>query len=178
MRASTRTRRRGTGQSLAEFALVFPVVILILFGAIDLGRAVYAYNTVANAAREGARVAIVNQIFVSPDSATRTDCSEQHPIEDPAHPQWTIRACAINAGTSLGIQTSGVHISYTVPSGTTLTCASSTDATPASGAINLGCVANVTVDYTFTPLTPIIGSLFSAIHMSSTAQMPVERLFP
>ena len=53
--------RRGHGQSLVEFALVLPVFILVLVSLFDLGRAVFVYNTLTNAAREGARLAIVNQ---------------------------------------------------------------------------------------------------------------------
>ena len=49
------------GQALVEFALVIPVFLVILMGTIDLGRAVFAYNSVTNAAREEFRVAIVNQ---------------------------------------------------------------------------------------------------------------------
>src|SRR5262245_34994856 len=49
------------GQTLAEFALILPVLILILMGLFDFGRAIIAYNTVSEAARNGARVAIVNQ---------------------------------------------------------------------------------------------------------------------
>jgi Flp pilus assembly protein TadG len=49
------------GQSLVEFALVLPLFLLILFGIFDIGRGVYAYNTIQNAAREGVRVAIVDQ---------------------------------------------------------------------------------------------------------------------
>jgi Flp pilus assembly protein TadG len=55
------TRDRGNGQSLVEFALVLPVFLLLIFGIIDLGRGVYAYNTIQNAAREAVRVAIVDQ---------------------------------------------------------------------------------------------------------------------
>lgn len=49
------------GQALVEFALAFPIFIVILFGLFDLGRAVYGFNTISNASREAARVAIVNQ---------------------------------------------------------------------------------------------------------------------
>ena len=49
------------GQSLVEFALVLPVFILVLVGLFDVGRAVYAFNTISNASREAVRVAIVNQ---------------------------------------------------------------------------------------------------------------------
>ena len=46
---------------MVEFALIIPIFLLFVFGILDLGRAVYAYNTLNNAAREGARVAIVDQ---------------------------------------------------------------------------------------------------------------------
>lgn len=44
-------------QALIEFALVSPVLLLLLFGTIDIGRAVFYYDTLNHAAREGARVA-------------------------------------------------------------------------------------------------------------------------
>lgn len=45
-------------QALIEFALISPVLLLLLFGIIDIGRAVFYYDTVTHAAREGARVAV------------------------------------------------------------------------------------------------------------------------
>ncbi|HET9083769.1 MAG TPA: TadE family protein, partial [Candidatus Limnocylindrales bacterium] len=56
-----RQRAWERGQALLEFALVLPIFILLLVAIFDLGRAVFAYNTLTNAAREGARMAIVNQ---------------------------------------------------------------------------------------------------------------------
>ena len=47
------------GQSLLEFALVLPALLMIVMGTFDLGWAVYAQNTIALAAREGARTAII-----------------------------------------------------------------------------------------------------------------------
>jgi Flp pilus assembly protein TadG len=159
----------GGGQALVEFALAFPIMVLILFGIFDLGRAVYAYNTVANAARDGARVAMVNQIVDSPD------CNQSKPIEDPNQPHWSIRQCAANSGTALGIQPTDVTVSYAAPPGTTLVCpATPTPITP----INVGCIATVKVVYTFHTLTPVIGSIVGDIGMSSTSQVPVERVFP
>ena len=55
-----RDRRRQRGQGLAEFALVLPVFLLMLLGMVDIGRAVWANNAVANAAREAARYASVH----------------------------------------------------------------------------------------------------------------------
>jgi Flp pilus assembly protein TadG len=40
---------------MAEFAVVLPIFLLLLFGIIDGGRAVYANNALSQAAREGAR---------------------------------------------------------------------------------------------------------------------------
>ena len=64
------TPRRGqAGQALTEFAFVLPVFILVMVGLFDLGRAVFSYNTITNAAREGARLAIVNQDVPASSSA-------------------------------------------------------------------------------------------------------------
>jgi Flp pilus assembly protein TadG len=43
---------------LIEFALVSPVLLLLLFGIVDIGRAVFYFDTVNHAAREGARAAV------------------------------------------------------------------------------------------------------------------------
>ena len=50
-----RRRGRGRGQALVEFSLVFPLMLLLVFGLIDLGRLVYTNNALSEAAREGAR---------------------------------------------------------------------------------------------------------------------------
>ena len=48
------------GQSLVEFALALPVLLLILLGLADFGRAFYYTTTIANAARAGAEYAATN----------------------------------------------------------------------------------------------------------------------
>jgi Flp pilus assembly protein TadG len=53
-------RERSLGQGLVEFGLVLPIFLAILIGMVDLGRAVWANNSVANAAREAARFASVH----------------------------------------------------------------------------------------------------------------------
>ena len=45
---------------MVEFALVIGLILLILIGIFDLGRIVYTTTALSNAAREGARVAVVN----------------------------------------------------------------------------------------------------------------------
>ncbi len=53
--------RRGSlnAQDLVEFALVFPVLMLLLFGIIDFGRIFHVLIAVSNAAREGARYGVI-----------------------------------------------------------------------------------------------------------------------
>lgn len=54
-----RARNTELGQSLVEFSLVLPFLLLLLFAIVDFGRAFYTWNTLSNASREGARVAAV-----------------------------------------------------------------------------------------------------------------------
>ncbi len=53
-----RRRRLTRGQSLTEFALILPILAMIMIGAIDLGRAYYIKVTLANAVRVGAEYAV------------------------------------------------------------------------------------------------------------------------
>jgi hypothetical protein len=56
-----RRRQRSSGQSLVEFALLLPVLLLIIFGVVDFGRAIFQYSTVAEGARQAGRLAVVDQ---------------------------------------------------------------------------------------------------------------------
>jgi hypothetical protein len=60
------------GQSLVEFALLLPLMLLIVTGLFDVARAVWEENTLAYAAREGTRYAIVHGSAGSP-AADPTD---------------------------------------------------------------------------------------------------------
>jgi hypothetical protein len=163
-------RRRGegsAGQSLVEFAFIFPIITLLAFGFIDVGRAVFTFNTVAGAARDAARVAAVNQL----DPATGPwQCLENKPVENVSSPQWTFRGCALVASKALGVTSSDITVSYAAPPGTTLTCS--------SGALTVGCIVSVTVVAHYTPITPVAGRLIGSMSMTSTSSMPIERLFP
>ena len=52
---------RNRGQELVEYALTLPILLLFVLGIMEFGVAVFAYNSIANAAREGARVGAVAQ---------------------------------------------------------------------------------------------------------------------
>jgi Flp pilus assembly protein TadG len=49
------------GQSLVEFAFILPAFLLLSIMIFDLGRGVYYYSAIHNAAREGARYGSVNK---------------------------------------------------------------------------------------------------------------------
>lgn len=57
---STHARRRERGQELVEFALILPLLLLLMVGIFEFGYVVFAYNTLSNAVREGARYGSVN----------------------------------------------------------------------------------------------------------------------
>ena len=52
-----RFAREDSGASMVEFAIIAPILFTFLFGIIDFGRALFQYNNLTNAAREGARFA-------------------------------------------------------------------------------------------------------------------------
>lgn len=57
-----RRTKRSSGQSITEFALAVPIVLLVIFTFMDLGRAIYYFTSISNAVREGARYAMVHAI--------------------------------------------------------------------------------------------------------------------
>lgn len=162
-----RSRSEGArGQALVEFAFVFPIITLLAFSFIDIGRAVFTWNTLTSAAREAARVAAVNQL--DPVSGPWL-CQANKPVEDPANPGWTIRGCAVMAGQTAGVIPENVTISYAAPPDTDIDC---------DGPLTVGCIATITIVTNYVPITPVAGSVIGPITMTTTSSMPIERLFP
>lgn len=149
--SGVRGRRAGRGQAVAEFALAAPVILIVMFAIFDLGRAVYAYNTISDAARTGVRVAIVDQ-------SQATDC-----VGFPDSPRCAAARQALALGvtaddvtlTFLSFDLSGVCPDPEVP----------------------GCVAEVEVGYAWTAVTPLLSNIVGAIDMSSIARLPIERSY-
>jgi Flp pilus assembly protein TadG len=143
-------RNRSIGQALVELALALPVIVLLVFGLVDLGRAVYAWTAISNAAREGARLAIVNQAETAGVSEAAREAAEQ--------------------ATGLGIDPADpaqVAVAYR-----------SADLASACPARAIGCVAEVRVRYQFMPVTPVIGQIVGPITLAATTQIPIESTNP
>jgi Flp pilus assembly protein TadG len=62
---------RDRGAAAVEFALLLPVLLLLVFALIDLGRALNAQITLTQAAREGVRLAALSQ----PNVVSRTQAA-------------------------------------------------------------------------------------------------------
>lgn len=146
-----RSERSVTGQALVEFALIIPVALILLLAVFDVGRAVFVYNGLANAAREGARLAIVNQ-----DKALVVQRVQAH----------TFASELSNAGTPGDV----VKFKQSLPSGD----AAATDCSP----LATGCIAVVTAKSDWTAITPIIGQLVGPLNFEAKAELRVEFVCP
>lgn len=77
---------KSRAQSMVELALVLPIMILVVMGLVEFGRALFIYTVVSNAAREGVRAGLVDPtntawvedrirarlVLMAPDSVTVT----------------------------------------------------------------------------------------------------------
>jgi Flp pilus assembly protein TadG len=160
------SRRRGRGQALTEFALLVPVMVFLIIGAIDTGRAVVAYNTLSNAARHGSRVASVNQLA---PAVTVVACNEDMPIEDLTEPHWSARACTASLAWGLDVDPADVTLTYAPPSDDTITCTST---------LHVGCIARISVSARWEAITPVVASIIGPINLTATSEQPIERVFP
>jgi Flp pilus assembly protein TadG len=87
------TRMNERGASAVEFAILLPVLMLILFGTIEFGMVMYSREILTNASREGARAGIVQQT--------------------PKLNQGQIEAVVTNYLTNTGIDPANVTVSVT-----------------------------------------------------------------
>lgn len=151
MSRKTAGRRRSRGQALVEFALILPVFGLIVVSLFDLGSAVFSYTSVTNAAREGARLAIVNQDVAS--------------VQKRALDQITVAQSSRTV---------------TVAFYQSNTDGSPNLSDPCQNPVPAGCLAVVTYKSTYTPITPVIGTFFfpSGIKFEAKSVMTVEASCP
>jgi Flp pilus assembly protein TadG len=143
---SKKENSSGEAQSLIEFALILPVLTLLIIGLFDLGTAVYTRNVIANAAREGARTGII---------LSKTDAD--------------IRARVQAAAPGLGLTPAQIQINPPY------------DASNPLNPRPFGSSITVTVSYTYTSITPVIGRIVGnggRLALSATSVMAVENVIP
>ncbi|NCO32853.1 MAG: pilus assembly protein [Armatimonadetes bacterium] len=79
-----RTRRSAAGQSIIEFAIVAPILVLILLGIVAFGQ-MFSYQLIlSNAAREGARVGVLCKTDAEIDAAVRDRANPLPHHDDPS----------------------------------------------------------------------------------------------
>ncbi len=132
---STAGRPGSRGQSLAEFALVFPLFILLLAAMVDFGVGLYGYMTVSNAVRDGGRLGAT--------ACTALTCSN------------AVKARVTAASGGL-VQAGDVSVSCTTAAGAAIGCTRSTTVPPdpQNGVVN-GDSVTVTASYTYHMIWPL-----------------------
>ncbi|HEX5016364.1 MAG TPA: TadE family protein [Actinomycetes bacterium] len=150
------TSRRQKAQALVEFALILPVLLLVLLGTVDAGRLIFAYNSVSNAAREGGRTAIINQT----PADVRQRAAEQAtvlgiPSADPG-------GCPATGGPT------------TQPTGICFVLRNRDDTAACATPPTIGCTAIVSAKWEYRAITPVIGDLIGPLSVSSTTRQLVE----
>ncbi len=142
------------GTALVEFAVVAVVLLTLILGVIDVGRALYAYDFVSDAARRGARFAMVRG----------TACSGL---------SGGCPASVSDVQTYLQSNAPGIDTSALIVTGA---CVASGNSGPPPS-FTLPCTApfgvSITVHYTFGFITPLVPP--NSWTMSSTAQMTVSQ---
>lgn len=150
--------RRRRGQALVEFAMVAPLFFLLLLSIIEFGRAIYYVQILNNAAREGARYAIVH----GNESTDPTGPPPGYPIKTNADPfagdvKLAVRNYAIGVIGNVGTTGFVVTACYVQPAaGPVYQCpdnnAGNDMGTGNNGRSNPPQNVNVTVKYAFKPL--------------------------
>lgn len=146
-------RDRTRGQTLVEFALILPIFVLVLVGIFDLGRAVYVFNTLNNAAREAVRVGIVNQ-----------NCTA---VGNEAETAAVSVGVVFNGALGCNVAANDVRIRFLQPD--------YSEVAPCSTTPRLGCIVEVTVQYEFTAATPIVGNIIGVLDLEGSSRQPIER---
>lgn len=95
-------------QALVEFALVLPVFLLLVTGIFDVGRAVWQENTLAYAAREGTRYAIVHGAGGNPIVGPCSSC---------LNPVTNNLANVTSAVTNNAVGVYGINVTVDYPDG-------------------------------------------------------------
>ena len=140
------------GQSLVEFALIVPIFVLVMVGIFDVGRAVFAFNTINQAAREAARLAIVDQTVLH------------------------IQGEAIESSVSLGVQAADVLVDFRdrdTPE-TAGSCTGVTADPDTNDASIVDCFAVVRVQYDWNAATPFLGALMGTLEMEGESRFQVD----
>lgn len=177
-------RLDGRGQGMTEFALVLPVLLLLLFGIVDFGRAIYYYIGASEAVGESVRWATLSSSGNPSNSDVLNAATAQAPYLTLAPcPNGFISGSVTGPGSPAPAPGQG-WMYITAPAGGNADNANSpggetlTKLPPCAGSIPAvrGDRLQVTVVYNFQPITPLIQNIVgSRILLTSSSIFTVER---
>jgi PKD repeat protein len=162
-RLRTHLHDRTRGQSLVEFALVFPIIMLLTLTALDFGRVYLGYINLQNMARIAANFAANN-----PDAWTASADPAVTAAHQATQLKYKNQILGDAAATNCNLPTSaGATVvptpAFKLPNGTTTT-------TP-----NIGDTAKVGISCTFGVITPVIANIVGgSIQVSAASTFPVK----
>jgi Flp pilus assembly protein TadG len=160
-------RKPRSGQALVETVLLIPLLTLLVMGMVDFGRVYYFAANVNNAAREGARVAILN-IYTGPQTPS---CASSPYTACPVQTDVAITNAVNSELTGTGIGPITVRACPPYSSADPSCPTSDTRVANYNAAVN---AYNVTVraTYSFQLLTPLMGNLLgNPVTFTATAVM-------
>lgn len=151
-----RDRPASRGQALVETAILLPILLILLLGAIDFGRAFFGWVNLHQAARIGAN-------FASTHPGTPTDPDDQADLVALVEADIAGLNCDPDADASDDFTFTDLTLAYTTSGGATAP-------TP-----ELGDYATLTIECEFTLVTPLATALFGGpIDMEATSTFPVR----
>jgi Flp pilus assembly protein TadG len=148
-----KNRGHYSGQGMVEFAIVFPLLLIVLFGIFEFGRVMFAYSSVIAASREGARYGAAIQ-DIGGGIPQYEDCQG-------------IKESVQRIGRFAAVSDSNISIQYSDDSGVYSTSC------PPGQDVGLTDTITVTVDTIIKPITPL--GEFSEIPLTSSASRTILR---
>ena len=104
------------GQAMVEMAFVLSVLVLLAFGITEFGRAMYTKNTITNAARAGARQAVVTPGLTNTSNAALTLTGNNCTYSNPSGENLVLQA--VCSSLYSGINKSNVRVTISGPNPT------------------------------------------------------------
>lgn len=98
---------------MIEFAIVVPLLLLLVFAIIDFGRFYTAYGQLVSAARDGARVAAVRPAATASEQAALTTLVQSVVLARANTPALEASMIALRIDASVGVRIMEVRISGT-----------------------------------------------------------------
>ena len=160
-----RRARDQRGAVAVEFALIMPILCLLVFGILEFGYMINRDMVVGNASRDGARVGSLAGTYSDICKSVKDELKQMSiPVPNPATP--TNGNCAVDASSATKVIIDCKKVDGTACSAT----AASYDALAVSGA-----TTTVSITYNHTLITPFISSVLGdVVALHQNTQMRVE----